>query len=131
MHFCAGFLTSSKWAKSSWVDFPWIQKKIGLKKSGLGKLTSLYKSACLSVSLFGCLFLNSSKTANPSKPKFWGMIPLGLFWVSQSIYIYMYVCWSYLNQNNTILVYFVCFINPPKVLNRLNWIKPFKKSFNS
>ena len=33
---------------------------------------SLYKSGSESVCLFGCLFPNSSKTANPSELKFWG-----------------------------------------------------------
>ena len=38
---------------------------------------SLYKSASLSMSLFVCLFPNSSETANPSELKFQELISLG------------------------------------------------------
>ena len=34
---------------------------------------SLYQSACMSVSLCVCLFLNSYETANSNELKFWGM----------------------------------------------------------
>ena len=39
---------------------------------------SIKAPVCQWVSLFVCLFPNSSETANPSELKFWGMILLGM-----------------------------------------------------
>ena len=54
---------------TSQCRFKYIQKNVQ---------ESLYQCTSLSVSLFVCLFPNSSKTASPSELKIWGMIPLGM-----------------------------------------------------
>ena len=71
---------TTKYGKVSWF-VEGLPKLISIFNICTGSC-SLYHSikalVCQWVSLFVCLFPNSSKTTNPSKLKFWGMIPLGM-----------------------------------------------------